>query len=564
MVFKYEVLEKVGLPDEVFQGSSFESDDYCLRVRRAGFRIWIARDCYIHSVRQDDAEISQEKKSQFEEKWSTQWKDPGSKMLESALQDGLFLIDNGKTDTWAQELVSAAGRDFERKYNLLIDEISSLEEKNRYLEARLCDELSFSENLRQIKRKIGRRLFRITQNNSTGLLSDTQKEINNIQNKIDGLLNKAHTVGNETVSVFAPMFTPENIGDGYLQRVKAIDEEILNDYVKVYIELQEPEQPPDIKAIGEKHIFVKLDPKDLRQTKVIRQTIQKTGMIYIHSVLRIMKNTIPDSLRDEIFIKGKKKIIWDVHGSVPEEFEMQSDFYKAQIADEAEAFLAKNADISIVVSNAMKRHLEKKYSNRLNANVIVMPIFNAEQLKPTDCKKEKILNNGQLPLVVYAGGLQKWQKIDEMQDIIAEAGHMCRYVIFCPRPEEFFNKWGIRTRPQAMNVEYKTPEEIKEVYKRCHYGFSLRDNVTVNNVACPTKIIEYIQYGIVPILDTPMIGDFNDLGLEYISGKSFAKGDFPEENERQLMAEKNYAILEKLKNMYLEGKKNILQGASNA
>ncbi|HEY5589373.1 MAG TPA: glycosyl transferase family 1, partial [Candidatus Paceibacterota bacterium] len=60
------------------------------------------------------------------------------------------------------------------------------------------------------------------------------------------------------------------------------------------------------------------------------------------------------------------------------------------------------------------------------------------------------------------------------------------------------------------------PEDLKEYYVKCHYGFILRDDIVVNNVSCPTKLIEYMYYGITPIVLSTSIGDFEKYGYEYI------------------------------------------------
>ena len=551
VVLKREVLEKVGLPDEMLSDTIFESSDYCLRIRRGGFRTWIARDTYVHSFIKYGETYLIEKKSFFEEKWNTQWKDPSIKALDSVLQDEKFLRQNDRNDSWAEEMIKIGLRDFKRQYESLLNTISDIKEENIYLEAKLQDEISFGENVNQIRRKIKRRLFSRKRNNN-----DDSSKIKIVASEVSKILEKTKL---KTVAVFAPMFTSDNIGDGYIQRVKAIDEEVLNDCFKIYLQVQEPELSPDIRVIDDKHICLWLDPTNPRQAKELSRIIQQSEIVYIHSVLRLMKNTIPDKVRDEMFANSRNKIIWDVHGAVPEEFEAQSDFYKAQIAREAEKFIAEQSDIAIVVSNAMREHLEEKYSDRLKATIIVMPIFNAEFLMSVGSADEKELCLGEKPLVVYAGGLQKWQKIEEMQDIISSVGDRCRYAIFCPRPEEFIYKWGLRSRPSDMRVEHRSPEDIKIEYKECHYGFSLRDDITVNNVACPTKLIEYIQYGIIPVLETARIGDFEDMGMEYIGVKSFEAGEFSEEAERQRMVKKNYTILKKLTDMYLEGKQSVLR-----
>lgn len=47
LLIRDEALRKIGLFDESFGPGNFEDDDYCLRARRAGYRLVIARDCFV-------------------------------------------------------------------------------------------------------------------------------------------------------------------------------------------------------------------------------------------------------------------------------------------------------------------------------------------------------------------------------------------------------------------------------------------------------------------------------------------------------------------------------------
>ena len=71
----------------------------------------------------------------------------------------------------------------------------------------------------------------------------------------------------------------------------------------------------------------------------------------------------------------------------------------------------------------------------------------------------------------------------------------------------------------GARIELKSvaPEELAEYYESAHYGFILRDDNVINTVANPTKMIEYLQYGIVPIVKSPNIGDFATYGYDYIT-----------------------------------------------
>ncbi len=47
LLIREETLRQVGLFDEAFGLGNFEDDDYCLRVRRAGYRLRMARDAFV-------------------------------------------------------------------------------------------------------------------------------------------------------------------------------------------------------------------------------------------------------------------------------------------------------------------------------------------------------------------------------------------------------------------------------------------------------------------------------------------------------------------------------------
>jgi GT2 family glycosyltransferase len=48
MLIKNEVVEKVGLLDEIFTPGNFEDDDYSFRIRKAGYKLMLCKDSFIH------------------------------------------------------------------------------------------------------------------------------------------------------------------------------------------------------------------------------------------------------------------------------------------------------------------------------------------------------------------------------------------------------------------------------------------------------------------------------------------------------------------------------------
>lgn len=80
-LFKRELLNKVGYLDERFSPGHFEDDDFCLRVRQAGYRLFVAGDVFIFHhgsksfTRQGEDSIKQliaDNKQKFVEKWGVQ------------------------------------------------------------------------------------------------------------------------------------------------------------------------------------------------------------------------------------------------------------------------------------------------------------------------------------------------------------------------------------------------------------------------------------------------------------------------------------------------------------
>jgi GT2 family glycosyltransferase len=78
ILFKRQLLERIGELDERFSPGHYEDDDYCYRARNAGYRLMIAGDVYIHhhgSVsferrkKSELKELIENNRKKFIEKW---------------------------------------------------------------------------------------------------------------------------------------------------------------------------------------------------------------------------------------------------------------------------------------------------------------------------------------------------------------------------------------------------------------------------------------------------------------------------------------------------------------
>ena len=141
---------------------------------------------------------------------------------------------------------------------------------------------------------------------------------------------------------------------------------------------------------------------------------------------------------------------------------------------------------------------------------------------------------------------------------MSRTGELYRYDMVVSNPAEFMKQYGDRKMPPDTIVHSLLPEKVREVYAKSHFGFVLRDDVTVNNVACPTKLIEYICFGVLPVMKTTQIGDFVPYGMEYISVEDFEKGHIPSALEFTAKIRRNGEVLKKIQEEFTKGQKALL------
>jgi len=97
------------------------------------------------------------------------------------------------------------------------------------------------------------------------------------------------------------------------------------------------------------------------------------------------------------------------------------------------------------------------------------------------------------------------------------------------------------------------PDKVMQYYRKSTFGLILRENNIVNSVACPTKLTEYIQNDIIPIVDLEDIGDFKKMGYRYIKGKD----DLPNVTIRQEIILENRKVFKKMSLCFDGGMKQL-------
>ena len=271
--------------------------------------------------------------------------------------------------------------------------------------------------------------------------------------------------------------------------------------------------------------------------------------IYVHSLH--MLERIPKEYIEEF----KDKIILDIHGCVVEELMFENadkNFIKKFKDIEEFAFPIINTLVS--VNTNMIDFYKEKYTG-IKTNFIHLPIFNS------DIKNFAKNNNKNKLTLIYSGGTQSWQKIDLLIDTIKKIADKYEIIILSPEIEKFTKLLG--ELKQKVVLKSVLPENLDIEYQKADLGFILRDDIIVNRVACPTKIIDYLEYGIIPIILSPEIGDFNKMEYSYIHYEKLIEGKIFDNNELEKMRKNNTKIIERLRNIQQDGKDKLLKLLEN-
>ena len=369
---------------------------------------------------------------------------------------------------------------------------------------------------------------------------DPEKQVTELLEQIDP---------KDYICVIAPIHIGKKM-DGYYKRVEQADEEILKGRKKIYLDHTDlGNRDFRINRIDDEHLEISynsFDDAHIRNIKTIIDTIQK---VYIHSVHVLIPDVFNYEMMDVIFNDGNKTVL-DLHGAVSEELKQFDTPDRSKMAEFVEETVFGMTDRIICMSEAMKTYYVKKY--RLDPKklsvISIMPFKDGR--KNIKKKKHEGIN------VIYAGGIQKWQNIDLIKESVKKNIDNYSFRIFTHDCGQLKEDWK-DIESDNLLIGSRTNEEICKEYESCDFGYLLRDDNIVNNVACPTKMMEYLTYGIIPILKTDRIGNFREYGLSYVSLKDFNKGLIPDDQERKKMIAGNSRILKTIMDQTAKGQKEI-------
>lgn len=614
VLFKRRVVERIGLLDDTFFPGGFEDDDYCLRARAAGFSIYLARDVYIHhwgsaSFGKLQYEYFSARASKnmayLEQKHDIRWQRRSEKPIISYASDLAFVLENGAASASQQRFLELHVKSITRQIKHFEQEFTNLSGSLRNCQVPVPEQLAqqveqakgFGDLLQQWSQIVSQASDTLKPDHARHvdartLLGELHSIATGIHDRVDcnfavysflsslptsaespahaptayapsgsaagGKLARIRAMATKAMAFiwkfdgivfFGGYFYPERQSDGYFQRIQIVDRLFANHW-RVYVESEE--------LRGRSTWFDRPEPNVI-VLRVTGSPLHKWAVrvfaglaalrcqrIYFHSVLRMQDNRF-GLLMHVPFIR---KAI-DIHGVVPEEFRMHNDFYSAVMFDQHERLAVKKAGLAIVVTNAMRLYLQQKFRTTLQAKTLEFPMFPSfaphVDSRPLEAGK---------PVIVYAGGLHKWQQAPKMIDAIVKTADHFQHRFYCPEPDTVKAMLPNDLLPRVV-VEKKTHAELMKLYAECHYGFILREDNIVNRVACPTKLVEYLAMGIIPIVDCEDIGDFKALGMKYVTIDDVLCTRLPNEQVRAQMAADNLHIYDKLKSIRNEGAQGI-------
>lgn len=350
----------------------------------------------------------------------------------------------------------------------------------------------------------------------------------------------------KVAAVMAPWYEDTTLSksEGYVRRIMEMDGRVLRDTFSVYL-YECPYHKVNrivVDRVREDRLYIRYNTAYKDQRSFVEKLVAMCDICYSHSVLRIIPMEHPEDESRWLNIFGDNtKHLLDAHGAVVEEALMVGDSVGAEYCRKAEKLYFDHVSACIVLTDSMRRYFEEKYGCE-GVEFFKTPVLSRDIAL---AEGEMLDKSGPLT-VVYAGGCQKWQNISLMQKAI-RARSDAVYKIFVSSPDTFMTLWGAESLPENVSVKNGTPEEIKKAYLTAHYGFILRDDDPLNRVACPTKIMEYIQFDIVPIVKSPYIGDFYEMGLGVLSVEDFMEGRHPQDSEA---VKRNQGLVQQLQELY--------------
>lgn len=193
-------------------------------------------------------------------------------------------------------------------------------------------------------------------------------------------------------------------------------------------------------------------------------------------------------------------LFWSQGLAAEESYMRNGSRARFHLIKEASKYALQRADLTFLVSDAMREYYQKEYGVALSKTV-VMPCFNEEvgNALPLGQRSGNVF--------LYAGGLAPWQCFEETVDLYRSVEEQVEDASFLVLVKDRERAERILKAANVMRyeIDYVGHEQLSQRIRGVSYGFCLREDNPINNVATPTKLSTYVANDIVPICSKALI-----------------------------------------------------------
>ena len=199
-------------------------------------------------------------------------------------------------------------------------------------------------------------------------------------------------------------------------------------------------------------------------------------------------------------IRGYKNLAVWFQGVLPEEsFISHHSHIRSFLLGMVEYMVLKCAKCVFLVSEEMKTHYQNKYHVNLEKKSFIMPCFNETSLNEVAFEKSI---EGKPIEFLYVGSLSKWQCFTETVDLYSRIEQQARVpvkLLVFTKEKELAENTVLQFGIGSFEIDYVESDELAQRIQNCKYGFVVREDTIINQVATPTKFSNYLSNGIIPI-----------------------------------------------------------------
>lgn len=248
------------------------------------------------------------------------------------------------------------------------------------------------------------------------------------------------------------------------------------------------------------------------------------------------------------------RYILDMHGLVPEESLYQNPLRRHasfRVLKWMEEKCVVNADCVLCVSQALSQYLQSQY-NASASRIIVIPsgvdpsLFHYDVQTRRELRVHRGLNSRLI--VLYAGNIGRWHAEARLVELFREIKARredAYFLVLTPAPTKQLAHLLSSSSDMEIEEDYTVlsvaHHEVPFYSMMADVALLVRERNRVNEVACPTKFVEYLACG-VPVLASSGVGDVDRIVRQHKIGATF---DTDDSASRREAIENILALIEK-------------------